>query len=223
MSDSKGDTPLRMLTFEEVLEILRTTPEQCVFDWKTNLAVDKSDDNKKSELVKDVTAIGNATTLSPGFIFYGVNPQQSDPVVGLSASYDDAQFQQLLKGKVDPPVQFIYYEVSCGSKRVGVMHIPASRQKPHVITVDFGVLRDGQIPIRRGSATGGIRRSDLFECFYGDASPYFTQVLKQVGANAADMQARALMLRELREHENQLTKEMEIVGGLPPGSLGAKW
>ena len=161
---------LRQLTVDEIVQVLKTTPEQRTFDWKSDLNLN-TDSAKRSELVKDVVAIANATTTSPGFVFYGVDPRRPEPIVGISESFDDARFQQLLQGKVDPPVVFVYYEVSHGPHNIGVVHVPPSVLRPHIITVDFGVLRDGQIPIRRGSATEGIRFQDLLECFYGQTSP----------------------------------------------------
>ena len=58
---------VQKLTLDDVVRVLKQTPEQCVFDWKRDLSWD--DDNKKSEIVKDIAAVANATTTSPGFIF----------------------------------------------------------------------------------------------------------------------------------------------------------
>ena len=160
------------LTVDEIIQLLRKTPEQAVFDWKQDF-VRPTDDEARGELIKDIAAIANASALSYGFIFYGVDPRRPDPVVGISASYDDSRIQQLLKGKVEPLPTFLYYEVSTGPKTIAVIQVAPSRKRPFIISVDIGRVRKGQIVIRRGSATDGVTLNDLAEFFYGANSAYF--------------------------------------------------
>jgi hypothetical protein len=47
---------MRTLTVDEVLELLKATPEQAVFDWKQDF-VQPTDEDKKGEFLKDLTAI----------------------------------------------------------------------------------------------------------------------------------------------------------------------
>jgi len=54
------------LTVDEILVILRKTPEQAVFDWKQDF-VHPSDDDARGELIKDIAAIANASELSYGY------------------------------------------------------------------------------------------------------------------------------------------------------------
>ena len=211
---------IQKLTLDEILSVLRLTPEQCVFDWKQDLVIETGD--KKAEILKDIVAIANATATSPGFVFCGVDPRRPDPVVGTSKSHDDAMFQQMFANKVNPPVVFLYYEATLGPKTVGVFHIPASRQRPHIVMKDFGRLREGQLLIRRGSSTGGMTQTDLFELFYGPTSPYLAGVLEKIGATAMQTQADTMKMRELREQQNSLIRDMEVISGLPPGSLGSR-
>ncbi|MGZ9075849.1 MAG: ATP-binding protein [Burkholderiaceae bacterium] len=173
------------LSIDEIVQFLKATPEQAVFDWKADF-VPPSDDEKKGELLKDIAAIANASPLSHGFIFFGVNPHRPDPIVGITSRYDDAKLQQLVSGKITPLPQFLYYEVSVGPKVVSVIQVAASKQRPYIITVDLGKIRKGQIVIRRGSSTDGVTMNDLFEFFYGQT----TKVMMRLRANPAIEAAR---------------------------------
>ncbi|MFX0194676.1 MAG: ATP-binding protein [Candidatus Hodarchaeota archaeon] len=211
---------IQKLTLKDVLGILKKAPEQCVFDWKHDLSLETEE--KKGETIKDIIAVANGTTTSPGFVFYGVNPQRSDPVAGMSSSYDDASFQQIVSGKVEPMVDFLYYEVSHGTRKVGIFHIPASKKRPHIIVRNYGKLREGQLLIRQGSSTRGMKIGDLFETFYGETSPYFQDVLDKVGLGALHKQAAVAEQREYRAQLNALLRQAEVTMGLPPGSLGSR-
>lgn len=142
-----------------VLEIIRKLPEQSKYDCKSDLIL--GTDDQKSELVKDVTAIANAHGQETGYLFYGVDLRQADPVVGLMRHYDDATLQQMVNSKLEKPVSFLYYETHTGDHAVGVVVIPSSHNRPHIVSTSFGKLKAGQIPIRRGSSTAWANSDDL--------------------------------------------------------------
>lgn len=204
---------MKTLTIEEVIQLVTKTPEQAVFDWKRDFLI-PNDDEKKGEFIKDIAAIANACSSSYGFIVYGVSPGSADPLIGISQTYDDAKLQQLATGKIEPLPQFLYYEVSAGPKIVGVVQVRPTRKRPHIIRVDLGKVRKGQIPIRRGSSTDGITMTDLFEFFYGQTSGYFPGVVRQLQVPAQEMAAQAAYLRELREGADQAARDMEAVTGV---------
>ena len=185
------------LTIDEILEFLAKTPEQAVFDWKQDF-VRPVDDDARGELIKDITAIANASVLSYGFIFYGVDPRRPDPLVGITGSYDDASIQQLLQGKVKPLPAFLYYQVSVGPKTVAVIQVAPSKKRPFIISIDIGRVRKGQIVIRRGSSTDGVTLNDLAEFFYGANSAYFAEVRHSMGLDVQRQQAQTEHLAELR-------------------------
>lgn len=144
-------------------------------------------------------------------------------MLGISQSYDDAKLQQLVAGKVDPVPEFLYYEVSAGAKLLGVLQVKPTRKRPHIISVDLGKVRKGQILVRRGSSTDGATMKDLFEYFYGQSSGHFPLVVQQLQAHAQKTSADAAYLRELREGADQALRDMEIISGVPRGSIGGKW
>lgn len=161
------------LTFDEIRRIIREIPEQTHFDWKQRF-VFPSTDEQKGELIKDISAIANSITVESGYIFYGVNGDSDvDPIIGISESYDDARIQQLIKGKMSPAPVFLYYEIIESEKRVGVIHILPTQNRPFIITCNVGKIREGQILIRKGSSTAPISIEDLYEMFYGQHSRHF--------------------------------------------------
>lgn len=211
-----GNKMVTQLTLQQIVGILKKTPEQALFDWKIDLCAKKG---KRYEFIKDISAIANGTMQHNGYIFYGVNPNQSDPIVGIQNHLDDAQLQQIVNKRVRPTVDFLYYEATFNGKTVAVIHVPMSHKRPHIISCDFENLREGQIFIRQGSSTRGINFNDLWGIFYGSYSPYLPSVLQRYQAVASLINARTAYQRELRAEEQVLKREMEMRVGLPPGTL----
>lgn len=170
---------IQKLPVKQVLSILSTTPEQSLFDWKRDLNID--DGEKKSELIKDIAAIANATVTGPGFVFYGADPRLPEPVVGMSKGYDDATLQQIVEGKIEPRVDFLYYDdLKWNGKRIGVLHIPPSAVRPHIIARDVGKLREGQVLIRSGSSTRGVTPNELMAMYYCKTNPQFCHLVEWI-------------------------------------------
>jgi hypothetical protein len=213
---------INTLTIDNVIELVTKTPEQAVFDWKVDFVI-PNDDEKRGEFIKDLDAFANAITSTYGFVVYGVDPRRPDPVVGITASYDDAKLQQLVKGKIEPLPEFLYYELLHGAKAIGVLQVKPTRQRPHIIQVDLGKVRKGQILIRRGSSTEGVTPDDLWEMYYGQTSGHFPKVVQHLEAHAKARQADAAYLGRLQDGADSALRDMEVITGVPRGSLGGKW
>ena len=212
---------IEKLTVAEIVEVLRTTPEQTVFDWKQDMRVPK-DDDARSEFIKDLMAVANGTafTHDTAYVFYGVHPSRPDPVVGISEMWDDANLQQLAASVLDPLPEFVLYDVDAGSGRtLAVLHVPRSRRPFHVIKRDLGKLREGQAVIRQGSSTRGLLHDDHMRLYLTVGQGYVEQVLQQYGAAAAITQAQNTRIQLLQQEQARLVRQMESMAGLPPGSL----
>ena len=212
---------IQKLSVEQVLSIVSATPEQALFDWKRDLNLD--DAEKKSELIKDIAAVANATATGPGFVFYGVDPRLPDAAVGMSSSYDDATLQQIVEGKIEPRINFLYYEVlHQNGKRIGVLHVSPSAARPHIIARDIGKLREGQVLIRCGSSTRGVTPNELMAMYYCQTNPQFRNLVKWIEQHVrAQVKGRSQMQDHL-DYMNFLIRQMEVQSGLPPGSLGSR-
>jgi hypothetical protein len=90
---------MNTLTVDQVVALVKNTPEQTAFDWKVDLVV-PTDDEKRGEFIKDLAAVANGCSSSYGFIVYGVDPRRPEAVVGITTSYDDARFSNLRRGRL---------------------------------------------------------------------------------------------------------------------------
>lgn len=212
-------TVIEKLSLDTIVQMIGSTPEQPVFDWKRTFAPPR-DEMARGEFVKDVMAVANGTafTRSRGFVLYGVNPDAGDPFVGVSERWDDNEAQALVRGALDPTPTFLYYEVAASSTAVlGVVHVEPSGGV-FVATRDLGKLREGQCLIRQGSTTRGIRRADLVKLYLTPGYGYAEQLLQQYGAAAAMTNAQTARLQQLDRMQQQLVRQMYISVGLPPPS-----
>jgi hypothetical protein len=205
----------------DVIRIVKTTPEQTVFDWKRDFH-EPRDDDAKGEVVKDLMAVANGTAFThrPGYVFYGVEPRRPDPIIGVTEHWDDAKLQQLAASVLDPVPNFVLYEVDGGAGRTVIVLHAMATMPFHVVKRDIGRLREGQSMIRQGSATRGVTQADQVRLYLTPEGGYVQQVLQQHGAAAQMTQATNERIRILQAEEQQLRRDMERMAGLPPGSLG---
>lgn len=154
------EAPVPIVDRTLITELLGTG-EHSTLDWKRDfpagLIAGKKDpewDRDKGVLLKDLVAVANSVSDAAGFLVYGVEDQGGTrTVVGISGSYDDADFQIWAETIFDPPVRFSYVEIPWDAgKSVGVFAVVPSASFPHVVARDLGgVLHAGQIWFRRGS------------------------------------------------------------------------
>ena len=214
-----GRTP-RALGHDAIAALVTQTPEQRVFDWKRDFTAPITD-TARGEVVKDILAVANGTALAraPGMVVYGVDPRRPEPIVGISGSWDDAKLQQLVRGAVHHPIEFLYYEATENGRTVGVIDVPRSQRPFHVVTRDLGALREGQILIRDGSTTRGIRQDDLRTLYLQPGYGFAEQLLRQAGVQAQLTQAEVNQAYALLAVKRDLIREVEAIAGLPPGSI----
>ncbi len=205
---------MKTFTIEQITDVVKLTPEQACFDWKRDFVV-PNDDEKRGEFLKDLSAVANSCPPNRyGFIIYGVDPRRSELVCGINQSYDDAKLQQLVQGKIEPAPEFLYYELPTGKRKVAVVQVAPSVPRPHVISVNMGSVRKGQILVRRGSSTDGATMSDLMTFFYGQHSVHFQNVLQRLNVHANQQSAETAYLRELRAQADQSLRDMENISGV---------
>jgi len=94
------------------------------------------------------------------------------------------------------------------------VQIAPSRPRPHIITVNLGAVRKGQILVRRGSSTDGVSIDDLYAFFYGQHSVHWQSVQKQLNARANQQIADVAYMRELREQAETARRDMETIAGV---------
>jgi len=113
-----------------------------------------ADDASKSELLKDILAMGNAWRVETARILVGVDSPAGGPltVVGISQHLDDADLQQFVNSKTQRPVSFSYFTAEIQGVTVGVIEIPV-QTRPLFLKKNFGKLSADVVYLRRGSST----------------------------------------------------------------------
>jgi predicted HTH transcriptional regulator len=118
-------------------------------------------DGGKAEFIKDVSAMANSAGEEVGHIILGVTDAERT-VVGVDRGLlEEERLQQIVAEYIDPPFALSFTMRSLLGQSVGVISVPLSRQKPHLINRDIGKLRQGTCYVRRGSITALARSSDI--------------------------------------------------------------
>lgn len=139
------------MTIQKLEELLRLGEGEKL-DYKLQFNLDT--ETRKKEFVKDITAIAN-TKGGRGYLIFGVEDKTRE-VVGIKGKHptEETVFQ-IISSRCDPPVPIRYEEVIYKGKKLIVLTIFKSNQKPHQI------LQTGTFYIRRGSTTDIARRYEI--------------------------------------------------------------
>ena len=126
------------------------------------------------EFIKDTSAIAN--TFGPdGFIIIGYDDKTktfAECNFADSSLRDTSSITDIINKNVDRMFSIHYYEVEALSHTIGVLHIPPSIDKPHVIRLYKTFKGENQIPhehrifIRKGTSTFPASKYDLDLMYY---------------------------------------------------------
>ena len=120
--------------------------------------------NLRSELVKDILAIANASREVTGYILIGVEEIRGgrSRIVGVQNHLDDANLHQLINSKTQRPVEFSYFPYSYKGSDIGVIEIPVQDRFLY-LTQDYGKLHENAVYIRDGSSTRTATPAEIIE------------------------------------------------------------
>lgn len=139
------------MTVQKLEELLRMGEGEKL-DYKQDFLLDT--ETRKKEFVKDITAIANSKG-GRGYIIFGVTDKTRE-AVGVSDKHPSEETVfQVISTRCDPPVPIRYEEVFYEGKKLIVVTIFKSGQRPHQI------LQTGTFYIRRGSTTDIARRYEI--------------------------------------------------------------
>ncbi|MBN1935629.1 MAG: ATP-binding protein [Anaerolineae bacterium] len=149
--------------------------------------LDLSSRTGKAEFVKDVTAIAN-TTGGDGQLVIGVmDARRRSPgssitewLTGFSVLDPDqlqGQMTQAIAHFVEPPFEIRYVQAFYPGLDIslGIIAVPTSQCRPHVIKNDGDRIYAGQIFVRRGSQIALASRQDIID-MCGD---YYLRILEE--------------------------------------------
>lgn len=139
------------MTIQKLEELLRAGESEKL-DYKQDFSLDT--ETKKKEFVKDITAIANSKG-GRGYLIFGVT-DKTRKVVGICGKHPTEEtIFQVISTRCDPPVPVRYEEINYKGKKVIVLTIFKSGQRPHQI------LQTGTFYLRRGSTTDIARRYEI--------------------------------------------------------------
>lgn len=141
---------------DALLESLLREDEGTSLDFKRDQYpfVGVTDDNVKSELLKDILAFANSWKRSDAYILVGVDEVSGgrSNIVGVVAHLPDASLQEFVNKKIQRPLIFSYEAYPYEGLQIGVIHIPR-QERPFYLKSDYGKLKGNTVYIRRGSST----------------------------------------------------------------------
>ncbi|MBS4960586.1 MAG: putative DNA binding domain-containing protein [Clostridiales bacterium] len=140
------------MTSQKIEELL-CQQENEKLDFKLDYSLDY--ETNKKEMVKDISAIAN-TRGGRGYILFGIKDKTKE-IVGISSDklIEEERLQQVISSRIDPPVSVKLEECNYRGKRIIVLTIYKSSQRPHQI------MHTGTFYLRRGSTTDIARRSEI--------------------------------------------------------------
>ena len=139
------------MTIQKLEELIKAGESEKL-DYKQEFSLDT--ETKKKEFVKDITAIANSKG-GRGYLIFGVADKTREAVgIGEKHPSEETVFQ-VISTRCDPPVPVRYEEANYKGKKIVVLTIFKSSQRPHQI------LQTGTFYIRRGSTTDIARRYEI--------------------------------------------------------------
>lgn len=123
--------------------------------------------DRSESLLKDIMAMANADLQSDRYIIVGVKhyPSGEREVLGVEDYVDDASYYQLVHSNIEPDIQFEYFYLPVGEKKVGVFRIFRCDDPPYMIKKDGSTLKRGDSYIRKGTSQMKLMRSDVDRIF----------------------------------------------------------
>lgn len=150
--------------------------------------------NDFNEFLKDTTAIVNSYGGEDAFIIIGVDgttKQLFDTDINDSGYDDSSKINDLIKGKTDAPIRFDIDYVNIDGKRLSVIHLFPSTEKPHLI-IEYkkaDKIYKNAIFIRSGSGTDHASKADI-DRMYSERRNIIVQKSIEVSINLNDLKLK---------------------------------
>ncbi|MCY6356807.1 AlbA family DNA-binding domain-containing protein [Clostridium sp. ZS2-4] len=120
--------------------------------------IDLNTESGKKEFAKDICALANSRG-GRGYLIIGIE-DKTKRVIGVDRlSFTEEQIQQIVSSRCDPPIPISLECIDYENKKVAVITIYQSSQKP------YQFRENGAFYIRRGSTTDTMRKQELISSF----------------------------------------------------------
>lgn len=156
-----------MITQDELKGLIEINREGPTLDYKQDL--DLGNDKKNAEFVKDVLALANSgypSYLVTGMEEIGKGKNKVWKPRSISKHYSQAQLNQILQYRTDPPISVEYAEMDLNGNIHGIVMILGDNPPYLVMVKDrFGNIQKGTIFTRNLDMNEGARRADLDQMY----------------------------------------------------------
>ena len=135
----------------------------------TNLDFKKEEYSKSDyvSLLKDVLSMANATNPETKRIVIGVKhrPGDNKEFIGIKKLSDQVILENIIQENIEPNINFKYYPYPFKNVTLGIIDIFDNANKPYMMKKDYGVLKKGEMWIRKGSRQSRVTREDIDKMF----------------------------------------------------------
>jgi predicted HTH transcriptional regulator len=151
----------------KLIKNLLVRSEGKALDFKSSPII-VSDPKHIARFIKNLICMANTPRVGSAFIISGVvcKPSGKKEIVGLSETEhpDDANLQEIIKGKVEPIPEFYYRPVSYGGSTLGILEISPRKGGPFMPRFEYpNVIIQGPVYFRRGSSNAIASSAELRE------------------------------------------------------------
>ncbi|MFQ5979203.1 MAG: NACHT domain-containing protein [Candidatus Heimdallarchaeota archaeon] len=141
--------------------IIHEKSEHPLYEFKADLCIHDSSDpdndkELKAEFIKDMVTLANKALLEQERTFLIVGASNG-LISGFSRDYDDSEFQNLVRSKITPRINFLYRQKQLGGETVGIFVILPRGDQIFVVKKDYKksnnviLLKEGYTWIRKGT------------------------------------------------------------------------
>lgn len=122
-----------------------------------------SEEDSKSELLKDILAFANSWRDSEAYIVIGIKEikGKKNEVIGCNDHPDDAKLQQIINYKINNKINLAYEIYELEGKNIGVIRIP-KQERPFYSEKDFGNVKKQVVYYRLGSSTASANPQEIY-------------------------------------------------------------
>lgn len=152
-----------------LIECIETETENSYFDFKSEI-YDFDIPKNKEDFLTDILAFANGHSKGQKYIITGVKLHEDGnrTLNGITESKikDGADYQSLINDNIEPNIIVDFKLVDYKNKKFGIFRInEENRDKPYLLSKQYGKLPKGFIRIRKGQKNEYVVRRD-FDLFY---------------------------------------------------------
>lgn len=161
----------------KIIELLENGFESAKLDFKERMYPN----NGTPELLKDILAMANSNYPGTKYIVMGVKDKLGENriITGISQEQivDSASYQQFIINNIEPDVDFNLHYINYQNKKIAIIEIENSNNKPYFIKKQYKNLNQGLCLIRKGSTNSIAMRADFDKIYEKKTGEFEIRIL----------------------------------------------